>query len=141
MNRFLRGLVVLGLLITAGAAFSGRLNELFPFDLASAAASPQLMATTDQEVNAAIQQVIQRSNDEQVQAIAAHDSSLMADAVTSEHYQELVKINQNLLDNGVTSISLVRLEWDAVAVNGSSAPASPYTTRPTVSSAAATAQS
>jgi hypothetical protein len=141
MNRFLRGLVVLGLLITAGAAFSGRLNELFPFDLASAAASPHLMATTDQDVNAAIQQVIQRSNDEQVQAIAAHDSSLMADAVTSEHYQELVKINQNLLDNGVSSISLVRLEWGAVAVNGSSATATTYETWRTVFADGTTDQS
>ena len=99
MHRFLRGLVVLGLLITAGAASSGRLNELFSLDLV-----PSLVATTDQDVNSAIQQVIQRSNDEQVQAIATHDSSVMADTVTSEHYQELVQINQDLLDHGVSSI-------------------------------------
>src|SRR5437879_4126840 len=141
MNRFLRGLLVLGLLIIAGATFSGRLNELFPIDLASATAAPRLMATADQDVNSAIQQVIQRSNDEQVQAIASHDSSLMADTVTSDHYQELVKINQDLLSNGVSSISLVKLDWGAVAVDGSSATATTYETWRTVFSDGTTDQS
>ena len=57
-----------------------------------------LSDAADQGANAAIQQVIQRSNDEQVQAIAARDPSLMADTLTADHYQELVQINQNLLE-------------------------------------------
>lgn len=136
MNRFLRGLLVLSILFTAGAAYSGRLNELFSFDF-----STGLVATTDQDANAAIQSVIQRSNDEQVQAIAAHDSSIMADTVTSDHYQELTKINQDLLSNGVTRISLVNLEWGAVAVDGSSATATTYETWRTVFSDGTTDQS
>jgi hypothetical protein len=127
MHRLLRGLVVFGLLIVAGAASSGRLNELFSLDLA-----PSLVAATDQDANSAVQQVIQRSNDEQVQAIAARDSSVMADTVTSDHYQELVQINQELLDNGVSSISLVRLEWGPLAVTGSNATATTYETWRTV---------
>ena len=126
MQRFMRGLLVLGLLIFAGAGLSGRLNEQVPFDAPSvtspqpaAAAPSHVLDAVDQDVNAAIQQTIQRSNDEQVQAIASHDSSVMADTVTSDHYQELVRVNQDLLDNGVASISLVKLEWGAVAVDGS----------------------
>src|SRR5918911_1298026 len=148
MTRFLRGLLVLGLLIALGASLSGRLDELLPQDLSAAAtqtiaaASPaRVLDAADQDVNAAIQQVIQRSNDEQVQAISSRDSSVMADTVTSDHYQELVQINQDLLNNGVTSISLVKLEWGAIAVDGSSATATTYETWRTTFSDGTTDQS
>jgi hypothetical protein len=48
--------------------------------------------------------------------------------VTGDHYAELVQINQDLLDNGVVSIGLVRLDWGAVAVDGSTATATTYET-------------
>jgi hypothetical protein len=114
MKRFLRGILVFGLLVFAAAP---------AVPIASAA---------DQDASAAVQQVIQHSNDEQVQAIATHDSSVMADTATSDHYQTLVQINQDLLDNGVSSINLVNLDWGAVAVNGSSATATTYETWRTV---------
>jgi hypothetical protein len=95
----------------------------------------------DQDASTAVQQVIQRANDEQVQAISARDSSVMADTATADHYQDLVKINQDLLDNGVTSIDLVRLDWGAVAVNGSSATATTYETWRTIFSDGSTDQS
>src|SRR5229473_437444 len=69
-----------------------------------------------------------RSNEEQAQAIAARDASLMSDTVTSDHFQDLAQTNQDLLDHGVTSIKLVKLEWGAVAVNGSTATATTYET-------------
>ena len=141
MTRFIRGLLVLGLLIALGASLSGHLDELVPKDLsaaatqtitaaapATAAAPVRVLDAADQDVNAAIQQVIQHSNDEQVQAISSRDSSLMADTVTSDHYQELVQINQDLLNNGVASINLVNLEWGAIAVDGSSATATTFET-------------
>jgi hypothetical protein len=56
----------------------------------------------------------------------------MADTATADHYQYLVQINQDLLDNGVSSINLVNLEWGAVAVNGSSATATTYETWRTI---------
>jgi hypothetical protein len=65
----------------------------------------------------------------------------MADTVTSDHYQELVQINQDLLNNGVTSISLVKLEWGAIAVDGSSATATTYETWRTTFSNGTTDQS
>ena len=135
MKRAARGILVVGLLIVAAAAMSGRLDELLPFDLSApalgqpvAAGPTRFLDTTDQDINAAIQQVIQRSNDEQVQAIASHDSTVMADSVTSDHYQELVKINQDLVDHGVTGIALIKLEWGAVAVDGATASATTYET-------------
>jgi hypothetical protein len=89
---------------------------------------PATVVEADQGANAAIQQVIQHSNDEQVQAIAARDASLMADTLTADHYQELVQINQDLLNHGVVSIKLVKLEWGAVAVDGPTATATTYET-------------
>ena len=118
----------------------GFLRALLTFSLLAALALPAV-ANADDDASATVQQVIQRSNDEQVQAIASRDSSLMADTVTPDHYQELVKINQDLLDNGVSSIKLMRLEWGAVAVNGSQATATTYETWRTVFNDGTTDQS
>jgi hypothetical protein len=134
MKRLLRGLLVLTLLVSLGVGLAGRLNELFPLDLPTSAAaqrgvaSPRLINAAEQDANTAIQQVIQRSNEEQAQALAARDASLMSDTSTSEHFQELLQINQDLLDNGVTSIKLVKLDWGAVAIDGSTASATTYET-------------
>lgn len=121
MTRLVRGIFTLALLLSVGAVLSGRFEP-----------QADIVAAADQDANVAIQSVIQRSNDEQVQAIANRDSSVMADTATADHYQELVKINQDLLNNGVTSISLVRLDWGAVAADGSSATATTYETWRTV---------
>jgi hypothetical protein len=125
MNSTLRG--ILALVFAAGG-----LGALAPAAQIAEAADPN---------TAAVQQVIQQSNNEQVQAIAAHDSSVMADTTTADHYQELVQINQDLIDNGVSGISLQNLEWGAVAVNGSSATATDYETWRTVFSDGTTDQS
>jgi hypothetical protein len=81
-----------------------------------------------QDATALIQQVIQRSNEQQVQAIAARDPALMSDTVTDEHFQQLVEVNQSLLDHGVSSISLVGIEWGPVSVSGSTATATTFET-------------
>ena len=138
MTRFLGGLLVLAALVTIAAGLDGRLSDLLPFDVPTEVSSPhavtapgQLIDAVDtQDATAAIQQVIQRSNEQQAQAIAAKDASLMADTVTSDHFQELVQINQDLLDSGVISIKLVKLDWGAVAVDatGTSATATTYET-------------
>src|SRR5438093_8091324 len=135
MKRLLGGLLVLAVLVSIAAGLAGRLNELLPVDMPTSLASPRTVVAptryvdaADQDANAAIQQVIQRSNEEQAQAIAAKDPSLMADTVTTDHFRDLVQTNQDLLDNGVISIKLVKLEWGAVAVNGSIATATTYET-------------
>ncbi len=77
---------------------------------------------------AAIKDVIQRANDQQVQAIARRDPTLMRDAATPSHYQELVKVNADLASAGVVSIQLVKLEWGPIDVSGSTARAVTYET-------------
>ena len=147
MKRFWGGLLVLACLVVLAAGLNGRLDELFPLDITttvvrSAGSAPaSVVEAADQGVSAAIQQVIQHSNDEQVQAIAARDPSLMADTLTSDHFSELVQINQDLLNSGVASIKLVKLEWGAVAVDGSTATATTYETWTTTLSDGTTNQS
>src|ERR1700687_385514 len=131
MNRLLGGLLVLVLLVSIGAGLAGRLSDLLPLDIPTPAAAQRAVASParyidavdDQNANAAIQQVIQRSNEAQAQAIAARDPALMSDTVTRDHFQDLAQTNQDLLDHGVTSIKLVKLEWGAVAVDGATATA------------------
>jgi Peptidase A4 family len=82
---------------------------------------PQAQAQTDPATEEALKQLIQHANDEQVQAIASRDPSVMADSVTAQHYQELVQINQDLLDSGVTRIELLNLSWGAIGVDGTTA--------------------
>src|SRR6266567_142231 len=147
MKRFAGGMLVLAVLVMLAAGLNGRLDELFPLDVPTSVTNTAGSAQTivvegaDQGASTAIQQVIQRSNDEQVQAIAARDPSLMADTLTSDHYQELVQINQDLLNSGVASINLVKLEWGAVVVNGSTATATTYETWTTTLSDGTTDQS
>src|SRR4051794_1538099 len=87
----------------------------------------QAQTTTDPQT-AAIQQVLQRANDEQVQAITSGDPSVMSDTATSAHYQELVQINQDLTSNGVIAITLPKLDFGPFPVNGAAATATTYET-------------
>jgi ketosteroid isomerase-like protein len=114
-------------------------QDVTGFSFSQLLGTEQVLAQADQ--TAAIQQVIQQSNNEQVQAIAARDPSAMADTVTADHYQQLQQVNQDLLNSGVTSISLVNLEWGPIAVSGSSATATTYETWSTTYSDGSTEQS
>jgi hypothetical protein len=91
------------------------------------APSQAAQSGTDQ-VSAAIQQVIQQANAEQVKAIASGDSSVMADTATADHLGELQQNNQDMVDSGVTDIQLMRVEWGPITVNGNSANATTYET-------------
>src|SRR5713226_1617013 len=90
---------------------------------------------------AAIQQVIQRANTEQTQAIASQNPSVMSDTATTAHYQQLVQINQNLLAQGVTGIRLTNLSWGPITINGTTATATSYETWVTTFSDSTTMQS
>jgi hypothetical protein len=106
----------------------------------SAATTVLAQTQTDPQV-AAIQQVLQRANDEQVQAISSGDPSVMSDTATPDHYQELVQINQGLTADGVTGINLVKLDFGPVTVNGNTATATTYETWGTTTSDGTTTQS
>jgi hypothetical protein len=90
---------------------------------------------------AAIQQVIQRGNAEQAQAIASQNPSVMSDTATAAHYDQLVQINQQLVAQGVTGIQLTNLAWGPITVNGTTATATSYETWVTTFSDGTTLQS
>jgi hypothetical protein len=160
MKNLLRGILGLVLVVSLGAiavdrlGTSGSLFGTMPSTEATIAPSAEApsapsaqtpptrsMVAQVQDATAAIQQVIQRSNDEQAQAIASGNPSAMSDTVTDDHYQELVKINQNLLDHDVKSISLIGLDWGPINVNGSTATATTFETWRTTYSDGRTEQS
>jgi len=76
----------------------------------------------------AIQQVIQRGDEEQAQAIASNDSTVMKDTSTPDFYQQQVATNQDLVANGVSAIKLVNIEWGPVSVTGTTATATAWET-------------
>jgi Peptidase A4 family len=113
--------------IAGGAPFSSP---------AVASSAPQ----TDPQL-AAIEAVIQRANNEQAQAIATQNPSVMSDTATPAHYQQLVQLNQNLITQGVRSIQLTNLSWGPVTINGTTATATSYETWVTTFSDSTTMQS
>src|SRR5438132_1130940 len=106
--------------LTLGRSAAMVLLAVSMLGIASAAAqsSPEL----------AIQDVIQRGNAAQVQAVTMHDPTLLADTSVGTYSQQLIRTNQSLLDAGVQVIELVDLEWGAISINGSSATATTFET-------------
>ena len=90
---------------------------------------------------ATIQQVVERANAEQAQALASQDPSVMSDTATAAYYRQLVQINQQLLSQGVSSIQLTNLTWGPITVNGTTASATTYETWVTTFSDSTTAES
>jgi ketosteroid isomerase-like protein len=91
---------------------------------ATAAAGAPADAATQQ----AIQQVIQQVNSAQVDAVHSNDPSGMQGTATQQFYQEQVSNNQDLVDNGVTDIKLVNIEWGPITVSGDTASATDFET-------------
>ena len=74
---------------------------------------------------AAIKAIIQRANEEQQQAFAQNDTTIMKDTATAGYYDELVQINNDLSDGSVSAIKLVKIEWGDITVrDGNTAQAS-----------------
>ncbi len=77
---------------------------------------------------AAIRDVIRRTNEQQAVAIATGDPSVMRETATDRHYREMVENNDNLRASGVTRIELVGLEWGQITVQGTRAEATTFET-------------
>jgi hypothetical protein len=91
-----------------------------------------------ESVEAAIQDVIARGNAAQVDAIAQRDPNLIGDAAVGDYAQRLVRANRALLNDGVTAIELVNVEWNGITTSGSSATATTIETWRTTFSAGPT---
>ncbi|TMD61727.1 MAG: hypothetical protein E6I87_01855 [Chloroflexi bacterium] len=87
------------------------------------AASPSFDAQ-----QAAVQQLIQKANQEQADAFNKNDATIMRDTTTAEHYQEMVQINNDLAAGGVTSIELLNISWGTITVSGTTAQATTFET-------------
>lgn len=107
---------------------------------AQSAPTPPTAAATD-PTQQAIQQVIQKGDEEQAQALAGNDPSVMQDTSTSDFYQSQVSANQDLQNNGVSDIKLVNIDWGQISVNGTSATATAFETWTTSYSDGTTEQS
>jgi hypothetical protein len=75
---------------------------------------PTTAATPSAAVITAVKAVIQRADDEQQQALAANDPTVMRDTATDDYYDELVSTNEDLANNGVTAIALLALDWGPI---------------------------
>ena len=89
----------------------------------------------------AIQDVIQKTNQEQIQAVASHDPTVMQDTSTADFYQQSVQTLNGLLSGGVSSIQLVDLKWGPIQLtDANNAQATTYETWSTTFSDGSTMQ-
>lgn len=85
-------------------------------------------AATVTDDTSAIKTLIARANDEQVQALAHHDPTLMRDTATDGYYADLAQTQRSMESQGVTAIRLVSLEWGDITVDGTTAHATTWET-------------
>ena len=126
-----RTLAALTLVLLLGACTAASdLGQLIDRAVTPAATTPPSSSGTavDDATRAAIQQVIQRANDAQRQALAQRNPELMRDTSTAQHYDEMVRVNADLANGGVTAIELLNIRWDAITVDGPTAQATTYET-------------
>lgn len=98
----------------------------------SAPASSQTVSTTT-DASAAIKALIEKANQEQQDAFAKGDPTIMQDTATSSYYSEIAQINSQMTAGGVASIKLLGIEWGPITMTGStSATATTYETWRTV---------
>jgi hypothetical protein len=119
-NFSLLRLLAVGVLAFAIGTFSGRvdLTSLIQGAREAVTQSPAAQSATAQSdaTVAAVKDVIERANQAQQQAFARGDPTLMRDTATSSYYDELVQINTELANAGVTGIELTSLQWGDVSV-------------------------
>ena len=99
---------------------------------ASATVAAPVVVAGPEEAEGAIRLVVERGNEQQVQAIATRDPALMASTATTRYHQETVQLNQQLLDNGVVAIKLLKLDWGPIEVQGNTATATTWETWRTI---------
>lgn len=82
---------------------------------APAAGAPSTQAANSSDpTTIAIQAVIQKANQEQQDAFAKGDPTVMKDTATAAYYNELAQINSDMANGGVTAINLVKIDWGQV---------------------------
>jgi hypothetical protein len=87
--------------------------------IACALGGPALFATAAAEDNitTTLQGVVQRNNEQQVQAIATRNMSLVAETSTEEYARQVTGVLQTMLNNHVTGMTLLKLDWGPTTVS------------------------
>jgi Peptidase A4 family len=127
MSRTLRTGALAGALVI-GVVVGGSANVALARSPIMAQSQPSQSGASSDQVAAAIKEVIQKANADQIHALATGDTSVMSETATTDRLDELAQVNQELADNGVSDIQLMRLEWGPITVNGNSASATTYET-------------
>lgn len=89
-----------------------------PPTVAGASASPIPSSQSDA---ATVQAVIQKANDEQQQAFAENDPTLMKDTATAAYYAQLVQVDATLRGAGVTAIQMLSMNFGQSTLQDTSA--------------------
>jgi hypothetical protein len=98
--------------------------QLFPNGIGAAPASTSTSSSaTDTATQAAIKDALQKANEAQAAAFANNDPSLMRATSTDAHYAEMVQINNELANGGVTKIELLKISFGDIAISGTTATA------------------
>jgi hypothetical protein len=87
----------------------------------AATATAPVAASPSSAVVDTIKSVIQRANQEEQQAVAAHDPTLMTDTATTTYYNQIAQSFNDLVSSGVTAIQLVNLNWGPITLQGATA--------------------
>lgn len=122
-----KGLLLFGLAVVVAFAFlSTRIQP--PAPARGVEMSPPAVAAPLGSVEAAIQGVILRGNQEQERAIATRDVSVMRDTATDTYYREMADGVREMVDSGITNVKLLKIEWGDIEVRGNQATATTWET-------------
>jgi hypothetical protein len=121
MRKLLIGLAIVLTSCSGGVDLGRAVQRLQP----AATSTP---AVTSDPSTDAVKHVIELANQAQQKAFATGDVTLMRDTATAAYYGELTQINSDLARGGVTSFSLVGIDWGDVSISGSTASATAYET-------------
>lgn len=105
----------------AGSSTATAASPAAPPQPSAGSSTPSSTATStavDPATVAAIKSVIEKANQEQQDAFSKGDPTLMRDTATSDYYQEMVKVNSDLANAGVSAIKLLKLEWGEIKLTG-----------------------
>ncbi len=114
--------LVVGFAVATQTPLSSLLQNYSPTQTTAASAQSAVKATpTPKPTTPAqtVQAVVEKANQEQQDAFAQNNPSLMKDTATSDYYSQVSQDNQQMAAGGVASIKLVKLVWGNVTFNSS----------------------
>ena len=119
-------LLLIGVLIGGVVGIGGAraiTTQLVPATGTAPASTSSSRGSTDAAATAANKDVLQKANQDQAEAFNSHDPALMRSTSTEAHYTQMVQVNLDLANGGVTKIELLTIQFGAIIVTGATATA------------------